>query len=309
MSSPVRRFAVGSRGSPLSLAQTDEVLRPMRSLHPGREFVVVTISTGGDKRKDAPLLSMERGMFAKEIELALLAGEIDFAVHSAKDLPADLPEGLALGAFGARKDPRDVLVNSTGATLMQMPEGSRLGTGSPRRTAHLKALRPDIEVVPIRGNVGTRIEKARDGQYDGVVLAAAGLIRLGRQNEITEYLSPDVFTPEVGQGALAVQARSSDSEALEMLVGLDDRPTSAAVLAERAFLRTVGGGCKAPVAAYGRFEANEMRISAMAALPDGSRVVRIEMTAEPDDPESSGKRVAEALVDAGAGDIIAEDGG
>ena len=142
MSSPARRLAVGSRGSPLSLAQTEEILRPMRSLHPDREFVVVPISTGGDKRKDAPLLSMERGMFAKEIELALLAGEIDFAVHSAKDLPADLPQGLTLGAFGERKDPRDVLVNSTGVPLMEMPGGSRLGTGSPRRTAQLKALRP-----------------------------------------------------------------------------------------------------------------------------------------------------------------------
>ena len=163
--------------------------------------------------------------------------------------------------------------------------------------------------MPIRGNVDTRIEKVRDGQYDGVVLAAAGLIRLARQDEITEYLSPEVCTPEVGQGALAVQARSSDSEALDMLLGLDDGPTSAAVLSERAFLRAVGGGCKSPVAAYGRFEAGEMRISAMAALPDGSRIVRIETIGDADDPESSGKRVAEALVDAGAGDIIAQEGG
>jgi hydroxymethylbilane synthase len=296
---------VGSRRSPLSLAQTNEILDPLRALYPERRFVVVTVTTRGDLNKAAPLLSLGRGMFAKEIELALLNGEIDFAVHSAKDLPSALPDGLTLAAFGERKDPRDVIVSRSGLTLDEMPPGTRLGTSSPRRTAQIKVLRPDIEIVPIRGNVGTRIEKAGSDEYDGVVLAAAGLQRLGREDEIGEYLSLEVCTPEVGQGALAVEIRADDAETAELVAAIDHNATNVAVTAERAFLAEIGGGCEVPVAAYARLEDGSLRISTMAALPDGSRIFRVELDNDPDDPESAGRRAARKLLDAGAAEIVA----
>ena len=301
----LRRVAVGSRTSPLSLAQTEEILRPLRQVYPDLEFVIVQITTRGDRQKDAPLLSMPRGMFAKDIEVALLNEEIDFAVHSAKDLPAILTDGLVLAAIGERQDPRDVLVNKWGLSLDKLPPGARLGTSSPRRTALLKAARPDIEILPIRGNVDTRMEKAFGDEYDGVVLAAAGLARLGRESEISEYLSPDVCIPDVGQGALAVEARNGDSMVLDLIASVDHRPSNVAVSAERAFSRYIGGGCKAPVAAYARLEGAELHILAMAASPDGARIFRTQETASADDPTAAGHRVAEALMKSGAADVIA----
>ena len=299
------RVAVGSRTSPLSLVQTEEILRPLRASHRDKEFVIVPITTGGDRRKTAPLLSMARGMFVKDIEDALLSEEIDFAVHSAKDLTATLPDGLTLAAFGERKDPRDVVVNKWDLPFNELPSGARLGTSSPRRTAQLKALRPDIEIIPVRGNVGTRLEKGRSEEYDGVVLAAAGLIRMDWQDQISEYLSTDLCTPEVGQGALAVETRASDWETIETLGQVNHLATSIAVRSERSFLETIGGGCKVPVAAYARLESNRLRISAMAALPDGSRIHRVEVTTDADDPTEAGKRAAESLMESGAAEIVA----
>lgn len=299
------RVTVGTRTSSLSLTQTEEALRPLRVHFPDTEFVVVPITTDGDRRKDAPLLSMERGMFAKEIELALLNREIDFAVHSAKDLPSRLPDGLVIAAFGKREDPRDVLVSRLNLPLLELPRGARLGTSSPRRTAQIKALRPDIQALPIRGNVDTRLEKACSTEYEGVVLAAAGLIRLGRQNEVTEYLAPEICTPDVGQGALAVEALADDDATTEMLGKIDDLPTSVAVRAERAFAESMGSGCKTPVAAYAQVERDELRISAMAATPDGSRVFRVRLTHAAEEPVLAGQRVADMLMRAGASEIIA----
>ena len=297
---------VGSRASPLSLAQTEEILAPLRAVYPNLRFVVVPVTTGGDRRKDAPLLSLGRGTFVKEIERALLDGEIDFAVHSAKDLPSDLPDGLTLATFGERRDPRDVIVSASGNTLAEMPGGSRLGTSSPRRSAQIKVIRPDVEIVPIRGNVGTRVDKAKGPDYDGVVLAAAGLLRLGMEEEVTEYLSPAVCTPDVGQGALAVEARSEDGATLEMLMEIDHGPTTTAVTAERGFLAEIGGGCQVPVAAYARLEDGRLHMSTMAALPDGSRIYRIQFDHDPVDPESAGQQTARRLLDSGAAEIVAK---
>ena len=187
---------------------------------------------------------------------------------------------------------------------MELPPQARLGTSSPRRIAQLKALRSDLMVLPIRGNVGTRIEKARGEHYDGVVLAAAGLIRLGRQQEISEHLSPDTFTPEVGQGTLAVEVRVDDDATIEMLERIDHRPSSLALKAERAFLAALGGGCKVPVAAYAQLDGEELHISAMAGLPDGSRIFRIQVTGDADDAASAGNQAAEALLETGAREII-----
>ncbi len=276
----------------------------MRARFPEMEFVVVPITTDGDRHKSAPLLSMERGMFVKEIELALLNGEIDFAVHSAKDLPSSLPDGLVLAAFTEREDPRDVLVSRLSLPFNDLPQGARLGTSSPRRTAQLKAHRPDIKVLPIRGNIDTRMEKARGDEYDGVVLAASGIIRLGRQDEIAEYFSPELCLPDTGQGALAIEVRAESAVTIEMLAKIDHWPTSVAVKAERAFMESVGGGCKVPVAAYAQFDGDDLAISAMAAVPDGSRVFRVQLTLTAGDPISAGQRVAEALMNAGAREII-----
>ena len=288
----------------MSLAQTEEVLAPLRTAFPDVEISVVPITTGGDRRKEAPLLSMPRGMFAREIEVALLEGRIDLAVHSAKDLPAELPDGLGIAALTQRRDPRDVLVNRWRLPLSQLPSGARLGTSSPRRTAQIKALRPDLEVVPIRGNVGTRLEKAKGEGYDGVVLAAAGLERLGLQDEVCEYFSPDRFTPEVGQGALLVETRTSDSRVSGMLSRVDHHPTNAEVTSERAFLAEVGGGCRIPVAAYAVLEDNALEISAMAVTPDGGRIFRSRTTHDAARPAAAGREAAEALMAAGASEIV-----
>ncbi len=288
----------------MSLAQTEEVLAPLRTAFPDVEISVVPITTGGDRRKEAPLLSMPRGMFAREIEVALLEERIDLAVHSAKDLPAELPDGLSIAALTQRRDPRDVLVNRWRLPLSELPSGARLGTSSPRRTAQIKALRPDLEVVPIRGNVGTRLEKAKGEGYDGVVLAAAGLERLGLQDEVCEYFSPDRFTPEVGQGALLVETRTSDSRVSGMLSRVDHHPTNAEVTSERAFLAEVGGGCRVPVAAYAVLEDNALEISAMAVTPDGGRIFRSRTTHDAARPAAAGREAAEALMAAGASEIV-----
>ena len=299
-----RRVVIGSRSSSLSLAQTNEVVRLLLQAHPSLNIEIVPLSTRGDRNKAAPLLSMERGMFVKEIELALLNGEIDIAVHSAKDMPAIMPPGLAIAAFTEREDARDVLVNRWSASLNELPSGARLGTSSPRRTAQLKVARPDLEILPIRGNVDTRMSRAMSDDYDGAVLAAAGIIRLGRGAEISSYLSPEECVPDVGQGALAVQVRESDSEMLECVGAIDHLPTSTAVRAERAFLETMGGGCTVPTAAYAEFQGDKLRITAMVAKPDGSEIYRIVKLYDSGNPIAAGESVAAALLDTGAAQIL-----
>ena len=301
---PCQVLRIGARSSPLSLAQAEEVAAPLRKRFPDLRFEVVTLSTAGDRDRKSSLVSLGRGAFVKEIEVALLEGRIDVAVHSAKDVPSDLPEGLTLAGTVPRRDPRDVLVDRWSLPLDELPPGARLGTSSPRRTAQIKARRPDIEMTPIRGNVGTRLEKARGPDYDGVVLAAAGLARLDRLDEVAEYLPIDVCTPDVGQGTLAVEVREEDRELMKMLERIDDVPTSTALRAERAFLAALRGGCTVPVAAYGRIEDGRLRITSMAAAPDGSRVYRIDRDWPPERPEEAGIRMAQALLDTGAREIV-----
>lgn len=246
-------------------------------------------------------------MFVKEIEHALSSGEIDIAVHSAKDLPATLPDGLTIGAFSKREDPRDVLVSKSGLALDKLPNGARIGTSSPRRQAMLKSMNPHLNVIPVRGNVGTRLQKARRDDYDGVILAAAGINRLGKQSEITEYFDPNTFVPDTGQGSLAVEARESDSAVLAMLASVNHDASSIAVRSERAFLKRMGGGCKVPVAAYARFQGDNLHIVAMAAAQDGSQIFRTELDfASFNDPEEIGCETAESLLSNGAADIVSQ---
>lgn len=302
-----RRVRVGSRSSLLSLAQTNEVISLLRRAHPGLAIDTLSLSTRGDRNKSAPLLSMERGMFVKEIEGALLNGDIDLAVHSAKDMPAAMPPGLAIAAYTERQDARDALVNRWGLPLSRLPAGARIGTSSPRRISQLKAARPDIAPLPIRGNVDTRLRKAAGAEYDGAALAAAGLMRLGRRDEISAYLSPEECVPDVGQGALAVQVRADDADMLECARAIDHAPTSAAVRAERAFLEAMGGGCTLPTAAYARIRGDGLHILAMVAMPDGSEIVRLADTYAAADPGAAGRAIAAKMMDGGARRIL-EDG-
>ena len=302
-----RTVRVGSRKSPLAMAQSEEVVAKLRARFPDHEFIIVQLSTGGDRDKESPLQALGRGTFSKDIEDALLRGEVDLAVHSAKDLAPDLPEGLVVAGVLEREDPRDVLVNRWGLTLAELPAGARIGTGSPRRSAQLLALRPDLNVLPIRGNVGTRLEKSRGTDYDGIVVAAAGLLRLGLRSEITEYLDPDTFTPDSGQGTIALQARRDDARTLDMIAAVDHGPSGASLAAERAFANVIGGGCKVPVAAYARAEGDVFRVSAMAGLPDGSQMYRIEVRDPIDDPAAAGVHAAEVLLAGGARQIVGRD--
>ena len=256
------------------------------------------MTTGGDRKKDTALVSLGRGAFAKDIESALLAGDVDLAVHSAKDLASELPEGLLLAGCVPRQDPRDALIDRWGAPLSKLPPGARIGTGSPRRTALLKSLRPDIEVVPIRGNVGTRLGKVGGEECDGVVVAAAGLARLGRIDEAHELFPTETFVPDAGQGTLAIEARSADRPLLDMIRATDHGPTSAALTAERAFVRRIGGSCKVPVAAYARLTNDGgLRIHGMAAAPDGSQVFRREVASPTASPAEMGETLASLLMD------------
>ncbi len=298
-----RTVRVGSRASPLALAQTEEILSLLRKQFPDVEFEVVHLSTRGDRNADAVLSSLGRGAFVKDIERALLDGEIDFAVHSAKDVGPDIAEGLRITPVGKREDARDVLVSKSGQSLMSLPTGTRLGTGSPRRKAQVKALRPDVEVLPIRGNVGTRLDKARGPDYDGVVIAAAGLARLGRLSEATELLSVEQVTPDVGQGTLVAEFRRDDAETGAMLNSIVLDETASAFRAERAFLDTLGGGCTAPVAAYGEIEGRRMRLFTMAATLDGTRILRAQIKGDVNEAEDIGQRAAMTLLDSGASEI------
>ena len=301
---PSRTVRVGSRSSPLALAQTDEVLSLLRARFADVEFEVVHLSTSGDRRADAVLTSLGRGAFVKDIELALLDGRIDFAVHSAKDVGPDIAEGLRITPVGERQDARDVLVSKSGLSLMSLPAGTRLGTGSPRRKAQIIAMRSDIEVVPIRGNVGTRLEKAYGPDYDGVVIAAAGLARLGRLSEATEFLGVERVTPDVGQGTLVAEFRQDDGEIEDMLSTIVLGETSCAFRAERAFLDTIGGGCTSPVAAYGEIDGQRIRVFSMAATPDGGRIVRSLVEGDVNEAADVGRRAANALLESGAPEIV-----
>ncbi len=298
------RLVVGTRGSPLALIQTRWAVERLRMRFPGTDVVLRAIRTQGDARPDAPLASMPRGLFAKELEMALERGEIDLAVHSFKDLPAILAPGFAVAAITEREDPRDALVAPRYRGLDDLPEGATLGTSSPRRAAQLRARRPDLRVVPVRGNVGTRVAKAEGPGLDGVVLAAAGLHRLGLHARITQYLDPEVCIPEAGQGALAIETRAGDRTAQEIAQAADHGETRAAVTAEVTVVRALGGGCTVPIAAFAQVGGGVIRLRAMVADADGRRVVRAEATGPAGDPEAVGRTAAERLRALGAGELL-----
>ena len=301
-----RIFRVGTRGSGLALAQTNEALAALRKAHPDREFEVVTVVTRGDLSPQTALAALGRGAFVRELEAALLRNEVDLAVHSLKDLPTGQPEGVSIAAICRRHDPRDALVNRWRGSLEGLPSGARIGTSSPRRVALLKHLRPDVQALPIRGNVDTRVRKALGTEYDGAILAVAGLARLGLQDQIAQYLSPEVFVPEPGQGALAIEVRADVGEVSRIVSCLEHTETRAAVTAERACLELLGGGCQVPVAAYGRVQDSMLALIAMVATPDGARLITASVSGPASDPLGVARRAHAALVEQGAQDILSQ---
>ena len=299
-----RRIIVGTRGSGLALRQTEEALDRLKVLHPDCDLEVRTVKTGGDTAPEAPFSTLGRGIFVREIESALERGEIDLAVHSLKDLPSTLPDGMAIGGVCERLDARDVLVNRWRSPLAQLPQGARIGTSSPRRAAQLKSIRPDIEVLHIRGNVDTRLRKARDGDYDGAILAAAGLLRMGLEDEVAEYLSPQDFVPAPGQGALAVETRRDDEEMMALASSVDHSPTRRATTAERAFLELLGGGCQLPVGAHARTDGDTMVLTVFLASTDGSKVFRAKVRGRASNPHEVALDARRRLIERGARDVL-----
>jgi hydroxymethylbilane synthase len=275
------------------------VLDALRQRWPELEVRVERITTTGDARRDVPLVALGRGAFVSEIETALRDRRVDVAVHSAKDLPSRLGPELGIAAVLERADPRDVLVSRDGATLRDLPARARIGTGSPRRACQLRAARPDVAVLDVRGNVDTRLRKLAAGEFDALVLAAAGMIRLGRADEATEWLDPMVMLPAVAQGAIAVEVRANDRDVVDLIGPLDHAPTAAAVTAERAFLARLGAGCTAAVGAHAtQTAADELSLAALIGAPDG-RHVRGTRAGAVADAERLGDALASELLAAG----------
>lgn len=295
---------IGTRGSSLAMAQTEMVIAAMHTVDPSATFDVEVIASTGDDAPDAPLESLGLGVFTSAIEQALLEKRIDLAVHSLKDLPTILTDGLSIVSVLEREDPRDALVSRYGHNFVDLAESSRIGTSSPRRIAQLKHGRKDLMYIPIRGNIETRLRKAEGPDYDGTIIAAAGVRRLGMADRITEYLSPAICTPAPGQAAIAAQARSHDREMLALMQAISHRPTAAAVLAERELLRAAGGGCQLPIGAHATVDDNEIHLFATVTPMDGSVSYRVEVTGPADDPEIAGKAAYAELLAQGAGDLM-----
>jgi len=300
---------VGTRTSQLAMWQTRRVIEMLQDAWSGLECDTKTFTTKGDKTLDKPLPEIGgKGLFTHELEEALRRGEIDLAVHSLKDLPVEDAPGLTLGAISTRAQPGDCLVARDGWTLQNLPQGAVVGTSSIRRQAQLLAVRPDLEIRSIRGNVETRIRKVKEGQYDATVLARAGLERLGLDGEITDAFDFNVMLPAPGQGALAVQCRADDEETLELLAALDEQAVRAAVTAERTFLEGLGGGCSAPVGAFARpadgASSSTLEMSAVVGAPDGKTMIRLD--GKGDDPAGLGRELAREALERGAGDILGE---
>ena len=296
---------IGTRGSKLALWQAEWLRSALVKRFPGISVELSIIKTQGDKILDVPLAKLGgKGLFVKEIEEALREGRVDIAVHSMKDMPAEIPTGLVIGAVPEREIPTDVLVSRNGLTLMEIPAGGIIGTSSLRRAAQLRSLRPDLEVIPLRGNVETRIRKLETDQLAAVVLAAAGLKRLGLAHRITEHLAADRMLPAVGQGALCLEIRGVDPRIGPLVSALDHPATRTAVNGERAFLRRLEGGCQVPIAGYGRIEGSHFTLTGLVAAVDGSIVIKHSLSGPAASAERIGVELAEILLSRGADGIL-----
>ncbi len=300
-----KTIKVGTRGSQLALAQTDLVIASLKQANPGVTFEREIIRTAGDREQSADISSVGYGVFVSELESALANGDVDIAVHSLKDMPSELGEEFCIAAVPYREDPRDVVISKSGAGLMELPKSAVVGTGSARRKTLLLDKRPDLDIVPIRGNVPTRLAKLdEDDGSDAIVLAAAGLNRLGLSDRVTEYLKCWDFVAAVGQGALAIETRADDSAPQEMARPLQHEETRIAVDAERTFLAAMESGCSAPVSAHARVRDGQMSIHSFAGSPDGSMVLRAEREGAASDNEKLALKLANELLEKGAADLV-----
>lgn len=301
-----KKFILGTRGSKLALWQSEHVASILEE-KAGVEVELQIIKTQGDKILDVALAKIgDKGLFVKELETALLEGSVDFCVHSSKDVPTQLPDSLTLGAFLKRVDPRDVIISKSGKGIEELPAGSVVGTSSLRRIAQILNRRPDLTIKDVRGNLDTRLRKMEDGEFDAIILAAAGLDRMGWNSHITERISSDVMLSAVGQGAIAVEMRRDDADVAELMTHLEDAATRAAVTGERALLRELEGGCQIPIGALGVLDNGVLTLTGMVASLDGSKLLRDTINGDPADAEKLGIELAGKLVAMGADKILAE---
>jgi hydroxymethylbilane synthase len=298
-------ITIGTRGSALALWQAEWVKSTIIRHHPSLSVSLEIIKTKGDKILDVPLAKVGgKGLFVKEIEEAMLNGKIDIAVHSMKDMPAEIPDGLCIAAVPERETPNDVLISRHNLPLSELPHGARIGTSSLRRSSQLLNIRPDIAIEPLRGNLGTRIEKLKTQGLDAIVLAAAGVKRLNMENKISEYIDTQTLLPAVGQGALCIETRENDPDTDKIISNLDHLVTHLVITGERAFLKRLEGGCQVPMAAYGTIKNSELTITGLVAEIDGSKVIKQVITGPATDAKKIGTELAERLIDMGAGDIL-----
>ncbi|EPR4994603.1 hydroxymethylbilane synthase [Vibrio navarrensis] len=302
-STPIR---IATRKSPLALWQAYYVKEALQQAHPGLEVELVTMVTKGDVILDTPLAKVGgKGLFVKELEVAMLEGRADLAVHSMKDVPVDFPPGLGLVTICEREDPRDAFVSNHYENIEQLPQGAVVGTCSLRRQCQLKAYRPDLVIKELRGNVGTRLSKLDAGEYDAIILAAAGLKRLELQERIRSFIEPEQSLPAVGQGAVGIECRTDDERMLELLAPLNHIETADRVKCERAMNLTLQGGCQVPIGSYALLEGDQIWLRALVGEPDGSHIVRGEIRGPRTDAEALGVQLAQQLLSQGADDILA----
>lgn len=296
---------IATRRSPLAMWQAEYVRDRLQENHPGLQVEFVKMVTQGDKILDTPLAKVGgKGLFVKELEVGMLEGQADIAVHSMKDVPMAFPEGLHLAVVCPREDPRDAFVSNTYKALEELPEGARVGTSSMRRTCQLRELRPDLNILDLRGNVNTRLKKLDDGEYDAIILAAAGLIRLEFQHRIAQFIEPEVCLPAVGQGAVGIECRVNDERIHALLACLNDEATSNRVRAERAMNHRLEGGCQVPIGGYSLLEGDEIWLRALVGRPDGSEMIRGEVRGPIAEGEKLGTQLADDLLSRGAAEIL-----
>jgi hydroxymethylbilane synthase len=302
MNDPIK---IGTRGSKLALWQSSWVKTVLENQIPSIPIELVIIKTEGDKILDVPLAKVGgKGLFVKEIEQALFARRIDIAVHSMKDMPADIPQGLSIGAIPERENPADVFISRTGVRFNELAAGSIIGTSSLRRSAQLRHARPDIVIRPIRGNLDTRLKKLESENFDALVLAAAGVKRLNFEHKIAEHLDPEIVLPAIGQGALCIEIRKDDATIGPLVAPLDHAPTRTTVAGERAFLNRLQGGCQVPIAGHGRISGNRFTLTGLVAEVDGTRLIKGVKSGPLDSPEATGIELAEELLSRGADKIL-----
>lgn len=296
---------IATRKSPLAMWQAEHVSALLTKLHPGLEIQIVGMTTKGDKILDAPLAKVGgKGLFVKELEQGMLEGVADIAVHSMKDVPVDFPEGLHLAVIMDREDPRDAFVSNRFEGLDDLPQGACVGTSSLRRQCQLADRRPDLRIEPLRGNVNTRLAKLDAGEYDAIILAAAGLMRLGFESRIRSRITPEDSLPAIGQGAIGIECRSADPRTNALIAPLHHRDTADRVFAERAMNARLHGGCQVPIAGHALIEGDRLILKGLVGTPDGSRILRAESEGPREDWEAIGTRVADALLAQGAGEIL-----